>query len=1154
MGRPEECHCPCGYEPVLRRNPISIIVTEQPKNATVYDDIAIFSISSTIDQLPSYYYQWQKKRFFEDDFIDIPFANGPTLLVSNPGFDDNGSKYRVYIGHYGKEEPVYSEEATLSIIKDIPNPIINILRHPQSIDLGFLDSVDLSVQAIVTPNSKLFYQWQIRKNGVGTFQNINNATSTKLELKSLSYDRDNLNEYRVNVKTSYSSSYLVSNIARITLTKFPKIDINVNPQDTISDQGIANFYVDALTDDGTPLSYFWQRKKLSDNQFINIPQSTSNSLVVRNLNNLQDDESLYRAVLYVSNLNRFKYSKYAKLSVPKSIITAISPNTFFPMAVSGIIDLSVNALITSGDEILYQWQKKSDEFDNVYIDISGANSPTIKLTDLEYDVDDNDIYRVSLKAKYSKDVNTSQFFTINVPYAPKINVVDDTQLISSVSGNIGEDRSFTLFSTAELEFNEVTKVSGELFGVWQTYNSNSKNWIDITGQSGDYFTVNNASYLDYNGKNFRRFYTSDQGSTPKYSSSFTIYLDKPKITIINQPPISFGITSGVAETYINASINFNQTLSYQWQKLDKLTSTYVNIENTNSDRLVLSNLSYLQNNLDRYRVIVKGSDGAQDVVSNFSTLSIDRPIIRITKNISNQTASSHAAAFEVVANITNTSLPLSFQWQKKDERSNAFLNLTDENKSFLLLSNLLSTKNNNEVYRVGVLGTDGAESVLSNEATLNVFPPIISISKNLQNVVSKDSNAIFGLEASATYEGLINYRWKRKKEFEESFSYLNTENSLQPFLSLSGLNFFRDNNSIYQAELYTIDPNTPMVISNSGTLLIPLIGAISNIFNDHIVSDNINVLRLSNLYLDSLINQNVSNISLSNLYLDSLINQNVSFTSLSNISLDNINTADILRIPFSGKSVISDGFISDKLYLNIVPNQLKEGSEMLGYNIELTNISTSTKYNLNFLPETFSIAGSLVVDLDSGFYAMQPSNYNVKIRTIHYNDPIDYSGDYSHTISINYLRPPTPVRSFQALLPSEKNAGRNNIILNWETPLFDGNSNIYYEISQSGYNDSSYGTILSSGSNINTFTSSGLQPGKLYSYKIYAKNEYGYSSVSESSEYTSSLLYLDVSFDAAGKLEYIENKVHANYLLMNLPYIMKIENSIFNLYYDLFYY
>jgi hypothetical protein len=293
---------------------------------------------------------------------------------------------------------------------------------------------------------------------------------------------------------------------------------------------------------------------------------------------------------------------------------------------------------------------------------------------------------------------------------------------------------------------------------------------------------------------------------------------------------------------------------------------------------------------------------------------------------------------------------------------------------------------------------------------------------------------------------------------------------------------------------------------------------------------------------------------LSNVSLDSLVNQNISYISLSNVSLDNINTADILRIPFSGKSVVSDGFISDKLYLNIVPNRLIEGSEMLGYNIELTNISTSTKYNFNFLPETFSIAGSLVVDLDSGFYAMQPSNYNVKIRTIHYNDPIDYSGDYSNTISINYLRPPTPVRSFQALLPSEKNAGRNNIILNWETPLFDGNSNIYYEISQSGYNDSSYGTILSSGSNINTFTSSGLQPGKLYSYKIYAKNEYGYSSVSESSEYTSSLLYLDVSFDAAGKLEYIENKVHANYLLMNLPYIMKIENSIFNLYYDLFYY
>jgi len=1155
MGRPEDCHCPCGYEPVLRREPITVVITEQPKNATVYDDIAIFSISSTIDQLPSYYYQWQKKRFFEDKFVDIPFAKGSTLLISNPSLDDSGSKYRVYIGHYGKESPVYSQEATLSIVKDIPEPIITITNNLKNIDLGFLDSTELFIVAKVNIDTKLLYQWQVRRNGIGAFEDIINATDNKLKLKSLSYEKDNLNEYRVKIKTLYSQSSTFSNIAKITLTKIPKIIIETQPQDTNSDQGIASFYVEASTDDGTPVNYNWQRKRPSDSQFINIPSANSNFLSVNNLNNLQDDESLYRANLYIANLNRFKYSQYANLRVPKSTITVINPNTFFPIAVSGIIDLSVSATITSGDEILYQWQRRSNEFDNVFINISGATSPSLRLTDLEYDTDDNDVYRVSLSAKYSKNVNTSQFFNINVPYAPKINIIDDTQLISSISGNIGQDRSFTLFSTAELEFNEVTKVSGELFGIWQKYDTISKNWNDIIGESGDYFSVSNAKYLNYNNQNFRRYYTSDQGSTPKYSSLFTIYLDKPTIVINQQPPISFIGISGVAEVSISGSINFNEVLSYRWQKFNTQLSQYVDIENTNNNKLVLSNLTYLNNNLDRYRVKISGSDGANSVISNFSTLSIDRPVISIQNQPTNQVASAHSAAFTVNANITNTSAPLFFQWQKKDTLTNTYSNIQNENRDFLLLSNLLSNKNNNEVYRVGVLGVDGASSLVSNDVVLNVFPPIISIRQNLHSVISKDSTAVFAIAASSTYEGIVNYRWKRKKENENSFTYLNGLNPLQPFLSLSGLNFFKDNNTIYQAELNTIDPNTPQVVSNSGILLMPLIGAISNLSNDFIYNFNITTLRLSNLYLDSLINNNVSYLSLSNLYLDSLVNKDVSFTSLSNVFLDSVNEIDILRIPFSGKSIINDGFIQDKIYLNITPNTLLEGSEKLGYNIELTNINQSTTYNISYTPDNFAIGGSIVSELDSGFYLMEPSNYNVRIRNINYNDPLNYTNDYSNTILCNYLRPPTPVRSLIVSLPPEKNAGRDKLNISWLKPSFDGNSTVYYEISQSGYNSSSYQTILPSGDyNNTTLIASGLRPGTSYTYKVFAKNTYGYSTESLYTESTTSLLLLDATFTSNCTLEYVENKVHFNYLTMNLPYIMKIENTIFGLYYDLFYF
>lgn len=879
MGRPEDCHCPCGYEPVLRRNPITIVITEQPKNATVYDDIAIFNISSTIDQLPSYYYQWQKRSFFEDHFTDIPFANGSTLLVSNPSIDDNGAKYRVYIGHYGNDPPVYSDEATLSITKDLPSPTISIKSHPKSIDLGFLDNTILSVDATVSPTVKLFYQWQISKNGFGNFQDIPNENQKTLSLKSLLYDRDNLNEYRVKIKTSYSPVYVYSNTAKITLTRFPKISIISHPSDTQSNQGVANFNIEALTDDRTPLSYVWQRKRLSDNSFITIPQSTSSSLVVRNLNNTDDDESLYRAILYVGSLNKSKLSQYAKLTVPKSTITAINPNTFAPIAVSGEINLSVLATITSGDEIIYQWQNKSNEFDNVYTNISGANTPNLKLTGLEYDVDDNDIYRIFLQARYSKDVSTSQFFTINVPYAPKINVIDDTQLISSISGSIGDNRSFTLFSTAELEFNTVTQVSGQLFGLWQSYNSNTNDWINIANQSGDYLSINNASYLQYNNTKFRRFYTSDQGSTPKFSSSFAVLLNKPTINV-NPLPISFSGIDGIAEISVIASVNFNQTLSYQWQKFNPTTSTYIDIPNTNNATLRLENLRYLDNNLDRYRVIVSATDGADSVASNFSTLLISKPLITFTKPLADQMALAHSALFSVDAAITNTSAPISYQWQKLDKDINIYTNIIGEDKSFLSLSRLIRSRDNNSMYRVGIRGIDGADSVISEPKKLSIEIPAVSIiNQPASSIKTRASTLTLNTDATATYEGTVTYQWQEFNPNLNHSSFVDISGANSKTLTVSNIGYFTHNLTNYRAKIGTFEPETVNVFTNFSLLEITPVALLSNLYQSYIIDQEKLVVydtRFSNIYQSYLLDQvalKLYDTRLSNVYQSYLLDQ-----------------------------------------------------------------------------------------------------------------------------------------------------------------------------------------------------------------------------------------------------------------------------------------
>jgi hypothetical protein len=1168
MGRPEDCHCPCGYEPVLRRNPITIVITEQPKNATVYDDIAIFNISSTIDQLPSYYYQWQKRSFFEDYFTDIPFANGSTLLVSNPSIDDNGAKYRVYIGHYGNDPPVYSDEATLSITKDLPSPTISIKSHPKSIDLGFLDNTILSVDATVSPSVRLFYQWQISKNGFGNFQDIPNENQKTLSLKSLLYDRDNLNEYRVKIKTSYSPVYVYSNIARITLTRFPKISIISHPSDTQSNQGVANFNIEALADDGTPLSYVWQRKRLSDNSFITIPQSRSSSLVVRNLNNRDDDESLYRAILYVGNINRSKLSQYAKLSVPKSTITAINPNTFAPIAVSGEINLSVLATITSGDEIIYQWQNKSNEFDNVYTNISGANTPNLKLTGLEYDVDDNDIYRIFLQARYSKDVSTSQFFTINVPYAPKINVIDDTQLIFGISGNIGNDRSFTLFSTAELEFNTVTQVSGQLFGFWQSYNSSTNDWINIANQSGDYLSINNASYLQYNNTEFRRFYTSDQGSTPKFSSSFAVLLNKPTINV-NPLPISFSGIDGVGEISVIASVNFNQMLSYQWQKFNPITSTYIDIPNTNSATLRLENLRYLDNNLDRYRVIVSATDGADSVASNFSTLLISKPLITFTKPLADQTALAHSALFSVEAAITNTSAPLSYQWQKLDKDINIYTNIIGEDKSFLSLSRLIRSRDNNSMYRVGIRGIDGAESVISEPKKLSVEIPAVSIiNQPASSIKTRSSTLTLNTDATATYEGTVSYQWQEFNPNLNHSSFVDISGANSKTLTVSNIGYFTHNLTNYRAKIGTFEPETVNVFTNFSLLEITPVAFLSNLYQSYIIDQEKLVVydtRFSNIYQSYLLDQvafklydtRLSNVyqsylldqtplilldtRFSNMYQSYILDQTPAIfldTRLSNIyqsylldqkAIKLVDTRfsnmyqsyaldqDILRFNFSGIPILSSGFISQK-FINLYINSSQaaiSGSQWEGYKVQLQNIVTNETKDL-LVEQT----GNYIVFNDD-ILLQDYNDYNVKIGFVYSQE--QSPSPFTNYVNIPQLKPPSQVLNASIASPDDWELARTRLNLTWNTPLNSGSSSILgYQIKQSGFADS----IRASGlSNIDTFINiSGLIPGRSYIYDIRSFNLHGLSDPVFVSGNTSSIVKLSSDiFIASGQLDIISN-------------------------------
>lgn len=96
---------------------------------------------------------------------------------------------------------------------------------------------------------------------------------------------------------------------------------------------------------------------------------------------------------------------------------------------------------------------------------------------------------------------------------------------------------------------------------------------------------------------------------------------------------------------------------------------------------------------------------------------IQPPVISISAQPSNQTASSGAATFSVTASVT-LSGTLAYQWQKSVDSGSTWTNVSGATSSSLALTSQTSS-NNGDQYRV-VVSSTGATSVTSSAATLTV--------------------------------------------------------------------------------------------------------------------------------------------------------------------------------------------------------------------------------------------------------------------------------------------------------------------------------------------------------------------------------------------------------------------------------------------------
>jgi hypothetical protein len=114
-------------------------------------------------------------------------------------------------------------------------------------------------------------------------------------------------------------------------------------------------------------------------------------------------------------------------------------------------------------------------------------------------------------------------------------------------------------------------------------------------------------------------------------------------------------------------------------------------------------------------------DGTSDSYAGLSAVQLTAvpatPVVTISSQPSNQTASSGSATFSVTASATE-SATLTYQWQKSTDGS-TFSPISGATSSSLALSSL-TTSDNSSQYRVVVGASGGATSVTSSAATLTV--------------------------------------------------------------------------------------------------------------------------------------------------------------------------------------------------------------------------------------------------------------------------------------------------------------------------------------------------------------------------------------------------------------------------------------------------
>ena len=247
--------------------------------------------------------------------------------------------------------------------------------------------------------------------------------------------------------------------------------------------------------------YQWERSSDGGTTYVVIPGASSSSYSMA-VTELTQNGLLFRVV--ISGTNNTVTSSAALLTVSPAIVApTISIQPANQSAVEGgDASFSVTA---GGTELTYQWSRSTDGGSN-YVDIAGATSATLNLTNVAL-AESGDIFRVKVSNLSGSVYSAQATLTVSVAtVAPQI-----TTQPANVSVTAGQGASFSVVAsgvpTPTLQ--------------WQRSVDNGATWSDISGATSATYTLT-ATVTGDNGSKFRAVAMNSVGSVTSNPATLTV--------------------------------------------------------------------------------------------------------------------------------------------------------------------------------------------------------------------------------------------------------------------------------------------------------------------------------------------------------------------------------------------------------------------------------------------------------------------------------------------------------------------------------------------------------------------------------------------------------------------------------------------------------